>query len=199
MPAGMPRIPRFTFGTGKVGELAGFASAISLGHRRTADRCRVGAAPVSTRIRIDFLQAGGIAVLGLIVNLVSARCCTTTMMTTIRSDDQTTTSHHHDTNLRAAYLHVLADALTSVLAILGLLAGWYLGWIWMDAAAGLARRSSHRALVDWPRAHGGPKRCSIRTTTARWKKPCARSCRPRPAMPRFPTCTCGAWAPGSSA
>ncbi len=44
---------------------------------------------------------------------------------------------HHDTNLRAAYVHVLTDALTSVLAIAGLLAGRFLGWIWMDAAAGL--------------------------------------------------------------
>ncbi len=40
--------------------------------------------------------------------------------------------HHHDHNLRAAYLHVLADALTSVLAIAALTAGKYLGWTWMD-------------------------------------------------------------------
>jgi cation diffusion facilitator family transporter len=45
--------------------------------------------------------------------------------------------HHHDNNLRAAYQHVLADALTSVLAIAGLLAGRYLGWVWMDPLIGI--------------------------------------------------------------
>jgi cation diffusion facilitator family transporter len=124
--------PRFTFGTGKVGELAGFASAISL----AIVALLIGAESLQRLFNphpIDFLQAGGIAVLGLIVNLVSAR-----MLHHDHDDDEDDDhEHHHDTNLRAAYLHVLADALTSVLAILGLLAGWYLGWIWMDAAAGL--------------------------------------------------------------
>ncbi len=80
---------------------------------------------------IDFLQAGAIAALGLIVNLVSALM--------LRHDHDEGDHDHadHDTNLQAAYLHVLADAMTSVFAILGLLAGRYMGWIWMDAAVGL--------------------------------------------------------------
>lgn len=127
--------PRFAFGTGKVGELAGFASAISL----AIVALLIGAESLQRLLHpqnIDFLQAGAIAVLGLIVNLVSALM--------LRHDHDHDHDHdedhdhaHEDTNLRAAYLHVLADALTSVLAILGLLAGRYLGWIWMDAAAGL--------------------------------------------------------------
>ncbi len=46
-------------------------------------------------------------------------------------------AHHHDNNLRSAYLHVLADALTSVLAIVALLAGRYLGWVWLDPVMGI--------------------------------------------------------------
>jgi cation diffusion facilitator family transporter len=129
--------PRFTFGTGKVGELAGFASAISL----AIVALLIGAESLQRLFRpqaIDFMQAGGIAVLGLIVNLVSARML---QHDHAPDDDDHDDDHdhaaHHDTNLRAAYLHVLADALTSVLAILGLLAGRYFGWIWMDAAVGL--------------------------------------------------------------
>ena len=45
--------------------------------------------------------------------------------------------HHHDNNLRSAYVHVLADALTSVLAIVALLGGRYLGWVWLDPVMGL--------------------------------------------------------------
>jgi len=149
--------PRFAFGTGKVGELAGFASAVSL-----AIVALLIAAESLQRLlhpqAINFLQAGAIAAVGLAVNLVSALM--------LRHDhdhdpdhdhdhdhdhehdhdhDQDHDAHdhdhaheaHEDTNLRAAYVHVLADALTSVLAILGLLAGRYLGWIWMDAVAGL--------------------------------------------------------------
>jgi cation diffusion facilitator family transporter len=132
--------PRFSFGTGKVGELAGFASAVSL----AIVALLIGAESLQRLLHpqnIDFLQAGAIAVVGLIVNLISALL--------LRhdhdhdDDHEDDHDHHHhdhehqDTNLRAAYVHVLADALTSVLAILGLLAGRYLGWIWMDAVAGL--------------------------------------------------------------
>jgi cation diffusion facilitator family transporter len=153
--------PRFTFGTGKVGELAGFASAVSL---------VIVAALIAWQSfqrllhpePISFMQAGGIAVVGLIVNLVSALL--------LRHDhahdhDHEHDAHHHpqhhgDTNLRAAYLHVLADALTSVAAIVGLVAGKYLGWIWMDAVVGILgaivithwsvglARSAARSLLD---------------------------------------------------
>lgn len=126
--------PRFAFGTGKVGDLAGFASAVSLGIVAVL----IGVESTQRLIEprgIDFLQAGAIATLGLVVNLVSAWL--------LRGghhhdhDEGNAHGHHHDTNLRAAYLHVLADALTSVLAIAGLLAGYLLGWIWMDAVVGL--------------------------------------------------------------
>jgi cation diffusion facilitator family transporter len=158
--------PRFTFGTGKVGDLAGFASAVSL----FIVALLIGAGSLRRLVQpvsIDFLQAGGIAVVGLLVNLVSAWL--------LRDghghahdhghDDHDDDDHdhgeaHHDTNLRAAYLHVLADALTSVLAIAGLLAGRFLGWIWMDAAIGVLgsiviahwsiglARSAGRTLLD---------------------------------------------------
>lgn len=150
--------PRFAFGTGKVGDLAGFASAVSL----FIVALLIGASSVHrlvSPVKIDFLQAGGIAVVGLLVNLVSAWL--------LREDHDHHHDHdhdhghgHHDTNLRAAYLHVLADALTSVMAIIALVAGRFLGWIWMDAAIGIAgavviahwsiglARSAGRTLLD---------------------------------------------------
>jgi cation diffusion facilitator family transporter len=164
--------PRFAFGTGKVGDLAGFASAVSL----AIAGLLIGIESMQRLLHprdIDFLQAGGIAVIGLLVNLVSAWL--------LRGehhhehdeeqdhdehedhDHEHDHSHehgHHDTNLRAAYLHVLADALTSVAAILGLLAGRLLGWVWMDAVVGILgaivishwaiglARSAGRTLLD---------------------------------------------------
>ncbi len=128
--------PRFTFGTGKLGELAGFASAVMLAlvalliAYESAQRLL---SPVS----ISFNEAIAIAIIGLAVNVVSALL--------LREDhdhhhDHEHHDHHHrhgDTNLRAAYLHVLADALTSVLAIVGLLAARFYGWVWMDPAVGI--------------------------------------------------------------
>src|SRR5262245_34757623 len=139
--------PRFSFGTGKVGDLAGFASAISL----AIVSLLIAAESLRRLIHphgIDFLQAGGIAVVGLLVNLVSAWLLHEDHHHDHDDDDDHehddhdhahhhSHGHHHDPNLRAAYLHVLADALTSVLAIVGLLAGRFLGWIWMDAAIGI--------------------------------------------------------------
>ncbi len=146
--------PRFAFGTGKVGDLAGFASAVSL----IIVALLIGVSSLHrlvSPVKIDFLEAGGIAVLGLAVNLVSAWM--------LRDDHQHDHDHdhgHHDTNLRAAYLHVLADALTSVAAIAGLLVGRFLGWVWMDSVVGLLgavviahwsiglARSAGRTLLD---------------------------------------------------
>ena len=51
-------------------------------------------------------------------------------------DNEDGATHHHDLNLRAAYLHVLADAFTSVAAIAALSAGYFLGWVWLDAVMG---------------------------------------------------------------
>ena len=136
--------PRFTFGTGKLGDLAGFASAIVL----ALVALLIGwesLVRLTQPIHIDFNQAIAVAVVGLGVNLVCAW---------LLKDDH---AHHHhhghehhhsndehhapgkgrDNNLRAAYLHVLADALTSVLAILALLLGRSYGWSWADPAMGV--------------------------------------------------------------
>jgi len=122
--------PRFTFGTGKVGDLAGFASALILGV------FAIGIAAESVNrllnpIRVDFGDAIVVAVLGLAVNLVSAAMLSHGHGHGHRNDHDHG-DHHHDHNLRAAYMHVLADALTSVLAIIALVSGRYLGWVWLD-------------------------------------------------------------------
>ncbi|HEY4203242.1 MAG TPA: CDF family Co(II)/Ni(II) efflux transporter DmeF [Devosiaceae bacterium] len=140
------RNPRFSFGTGKVGDLAAFASAIVLALIALLigwESLQRFYAPV----HISFAQAIFVAVVGLAVNLVSAW---------ILKDDHTHAGHGHhhehdhhgaphshgghggtDNNLRAAYLHVLADAFTSVLAILALVMGSVLNWQWMDPAMGI--------------------------------------------------------------
>lgn len=138
--------PRFTFGTGKLGDLAGFASAVLL----ALVALLIGwesLVRLTQPIHIDFNQAIAVAVVGLGVNLVCAW---------LLKDDHSHHGHHHhghghhhsndehhapgkgrDNNLRAAYLHVLADALTSVLAILALLLGRSYGWSWADPAMGV--------------------------------------------------------------
>jgi cation diffusion facilitator family transporter len=140
--------PRFAFGTGKVGELAGFASAIVLGVIALLIAWESALRLVTPRgIRFD--EAIFIAVVGLLVNLVSAWLLHQGDHAHEHAheddgdhdhddhDDHDHAGHHHDNNLRAAYLHVVADALTSVLAIAGLLAGRFLGWVWMDPVIGI--------------------------------------------------------------
>jgi cation diffusion facilitator family transporter len=129
--------PRFTFGTGKIGELAGFASAVILG----LVAMFIGYESVQrilAPVTISYDEAILIAVVGLGVNVLSAFL--------LSGDDEHGHHHHqddhahgnhHDTNLRAAYVHVLADALTSVLAIIALLSARFYGWVWMDPAVGL--------------------------------------------------------------
>jgi cation diffusion facilitator family transporter len=130
---------RFSFGTGKLGELAAFASAIIL----AMIALYIGIESATRLVRpvtIGFTQALPIAALGLTVNLASAWL--------LRDDhghghDHGHGSHahdhqhHHDTNFRAAYVHVLADALTSVLAIVALLGGRFYGLTWLDPVMGL--------------------------------------------------------------
>jgi cation diffusion facilitator family transporter len=125
--------PRFTFGTGKVGDLAGFASALILGVFAVGIAAESASRLISP-VRVDFGDAIVVAVLGLMVNLVSA-----VMLGHGHGHehDHHEHGHHHDHNLRAAYLHVLADALTSVLAIVALVCGRYLGWVWLDPAIGI--------------------------------------------------------------
>jgi cation diffusion facilitator family transporter len=178
------RNPRFTFGTGKLGDLAGFASAIVL----ALIALLIGwesLLRLANPVEISFSQAIAVAVAGLAVNLVSAFLLKDdhqhlghshgghahgghSHATHVRGaegqpaggpDHHDHTGHNHaahshaphdhadhsrtaekpgaDNNLRAAYLHVMADALTSVLAILALLAGSIYGWLWLDPAMGI--------------------------------------------------------------
>ncbi len=133
--------PRFTFGTGKVGDLAGFASALVLAMVALGIGVE-SALRLLTPARIAYDEAIWIAALGLAVNLASAWLLGGGHHHGHGHDHHDQShhhdgDHHHDNNLRSAYFHVLADALTSVLAIVALLAGRYLGWAWMDAAMGL--------------------------------------------------------------
>jgi len=126
--------PRFGFGTGKVNALGGFTGAVLL-----ALFAIVMATESVTRFfsprEIAFDQAMLVAGIGLAVNVASA------LVLRVEHDDHAPGEPHHhaheDHNLRSAYLHVLADALTSVAAILALLAAKYLGAGWMDPTMGL--------------------------------------------------------------
>lgn len=128
---------RFSFGTGKVGDLAGFASALIL----MLVALGIGVESLLRLFQpthVAFGEATLIAVVGLLVNIVSAL-----MLAGNHGHDHGHHGHDHghfhggDNNLRSAYVHVLADALTSVLAIAALLAGRYLGWVWLDPAMGV--------------------------------------------------------------
>jgi cation diffusion facilitator family transporter len=132
------RDARFAFGTGKVGELAAFCSAVILAMIAAA----IGYEAVTrlfAPVAIDFAQATWLAVIGLGVNLVSAWLLFDRdhhhAHDHAHADDDHEHHHHHhahDSNIRAAYVHVLADAMTSVLAIVGVLAGRFYGWVFMD-------------------------------------------------------------------
>jgi cation diffusion facilitator family transporter len=129
---------RFSFGTGKVGDLAGFASAVVLGlvSLGIAGESIVRLFQPTT---VAFTEATIIAVVGLAVNVVSVLLLAGNDGHHGHHHDHSHDHghHHHDNNLRSAYLHVLADALTSVLAIAALLAGRYLGWVWLDPVIGI--------------------------------------------------------------
>ena len=126
--------PRYTFGTGKISVLGGFTSAVML--QMVAVLMMAEALQrLFTPQPIRFGEAIAVAVLGLIVNLVSVRL----LGNDHHPADHTHAEHAHteDHNIQAAYLHVLADALTSILAIIALLAGSIFGWIWLDAVMGI--------------------------------------------------------------
>jgi cation diffusion facilitator family transporter len=123
---------RFTFGTGKVSVLGGFASAIAL-----AVVALVMAIESTQRFiqpaTIKFNEAIAVAILGLTVNVV----CAFLLYGDHSHAHMETKKHLHDHNLRGAYLHVLADALTSILAIIALFSGKYFGWNWLDPCMGI--------------------------------------------------------------
>jgi cation diffusion facilitator family transporter len=147
----------FAFGTGKVHALAGYTSAVALG--------LVAAEMVVESVRrvlspefIDFASSLPVAVVGLVVNLLSVK------LLYVGAGEHDHDSHHHahehhdhaqgshpepdhllaahahaghDHNYRAAVLHVVADTFTSVIAIAALLAGRFLGWVWLDPLTGI--------------------------------------------------------------
>ena len=124
--------PRFAFGTGKFGDLAGFTSAVVLGMialliaYQSIER-------LLHPVAIAYGEAIAIASLGLAVNLISAWL--------LRGDHHHDHDDHHayaDLNLRSAYIHVLADAATSLMAITGLSLAWAFGWRFIDPLVGLA-------------------------------------------------------------
>lgn len=140
----------FSFGTGKVHALAGYTSAVVLALvalLMVVESLRRFLHPAT----IAFAEALPVAVLGLVVNLVSVKLLHNDEHHQDAHDEHhhdhehedhdhgehTHHGHGHDHNLRAAYFHVLADALTSVLAIVALLGGRYFGWTFLDAAMGI--------------------------------------------------------------
>jgi cation diffusion facilitator family transporter len=155
---------RFSFGTGKLGDLAGFTSAIVL----AMIALLIGYEAVSrfiSPVPISFDEAIPIAALGLAVNVASVlllsgeghhhhghghvhaghdhshddahRIEAGGDVLPSQDHEHAHGAAHRDNNMRAAIIHVLADAAVSVLVIVGLLLGRFLGWIWMDPAAGL--------------------------------------------------------------
>jgi cation diffusion facilitator family transporter len=140
---------RFAFGTGKLGDLAAFSSAIVL----AMIALLIGYESLGRLLQpvpIAFDQAIPLAALGLAVNLVSAWLLheerpdgASAGHRHLHGHEHAHHDHHHphdhhaDHNLRAAYVHVMADAAVSVLAVIGLTAGRVLGWVWLDPVMGL--------------------------------------------------------------
>ena len=134
--------PRFAFGTWKIEILGGFASAILL--------LGVVAVMVAGSVEriispqpIHYQEAIVVAVVGLVVNIV----CALILGKAHHHDHAHAHGHgaghhhdpsqHHDLNLKSAYVHVIADAATSVLAIVALAGGWLFGWSWLDPVMGI--------------------------------------------------------------
>lgn len=138
---------RYTFGTGKVGDLAAFASAIILGLAAIGIAVEAGLRLAHPR-SIIFGEAILVAALGLAVNVGSALLLARGGGGHGHHHHQGHDHGHHDhdhgstqggdNNLRAAYLHLVADALTSALAIAALVGARFTGWLWLDSVAGLA-------------------------------------------------------------
>jgi len=129
--------PAFSFGTGKVNALGGFASAIALAVVAFVMLIESLQRIFEPHI-IQFNEAIIVASIGLLVNIVSAFLLKDDHHHTDDEHEHHHDNHqHHDHNLRAAYAHVLADAMTSVLAITALVAGKFLGWNWLDPIMGI--------------------------------------------------------------
>jgi len=138
--------PRFAFGTWKIEVLGGYTSAVFLMGVATYMGIE-SASRLMAPMPIHFDQAIPIAVVGLLVNIVSAWLLSTGGHHHDHGPSHAhgEGGHHHDLNLRSAYVHVLADAATSVFAIAALVGGKYLGATWLDPVMGLAGT----VLVGW--------------------------------------------------
>lgn len=133
------RDSRFAFGTWKIEVLGGFASAIFL--------MGVAAVMVAGSVErifspqpIHYQEAMIVAAVGLVVNIVCAMILGNTHNHHHDHQDDNHGHEHphgHDLNLKSAYLHVIADAATSVLAIVALTGGWMYGWSWLDPVMGI--------------------------------------------------------------
>jgi len=132
---------RFAFGTWKIEVLAGFASAIFL--LGVAAMMMFGSIErLLSPEPIHYQEAIIVGVLGLVVNLV----CAWVLGHAHHGHDHAHHAHdyhhhdhehQHDLNLQSAYIHVIADAATSVLAIVALVGGWMYGWSWLDPVMGI--------------------------------------------------------------
>jgi cation diffusion facilitator family transporter len=127
---------QYSFGTGKIGVLGGFASAVVLS---VVALLMAGESVhrLFVPLTIHFNEAIGIACVALTVNLVCALLLKDDQPHSAHDHHQGQDRHHHDLNLRAAYLHVLADAFTTFLAIIALTSGKFFGWGWLDPVVGL--------------------------------------------------------------
>ena len=137
--------PRFAFGTWKIEVLAGFASALFL--VGVAITMVIGSLErLISPQAIEYQEAMVVSVLGLAVNIVCALILGRAHHHDHDHDNGHSHEHalgahgahgHHDLNLKSAYLHVVADAFTSVLAIIALVGGWLYGWSWLDPVMGI--------------------------------------------------------------
>ncbi|MBN2859905.1 MAG: CDF family Co(II)/Ni(II) efflux transporter DmeF [Sphaerochaetaceae bacterium] len=147
--------PKFAFSSGKVGILGGYTNAILLGVTALY-MMKEAVERLITPQTISFAQALTVAIIGLLVNLASAL-----LLSGKGHHHSHTKEHHMDHNLRSAYVHVLTDALTSVLAIAALLSGLIFDQSWPDALVAILGalvilrwawgllKSSGRLLVDY--------------------------------------------------
>jgi cation diffusion facilitator family transporter len=150
---------RFTFGTGKIGDLAGYSSALLLA-LIALYMAYESVRRLTDPVPIHFDQAILVAAVGLFVNLSSAVILKERHVHG-EGDHGPDHAHHHDHNLRAAYLHVIADGLTSILAVVALVIGKFWGLVFLDpmmgvvGAAFISRwaygllRDSGRVLLDY--------------------------------------------------
>jgi len=135
------RDERFVFGTGKLGDLAAFSSALVL----AMIALLIGYESIGRLLHpvpIAFNEAIPLAAIGLLVNLLSALLLhdghgDDHTVHQHHGDDQHHHHHHADHNLRAAYIHVIADAAVSMLVLIGLTVGRLLGWLWLDPVMGI--------------------------------------------------------------